>query len=317
MAGPIFTNNATGALAAAYSAAATAITLVAGQGAAFPSPAAGEWFPATIVNASNQIEIVHCTARTADTLTVLRGQEGTAARALGSGEKVEHRLTAGALQALMTQPLQSSQVPTGFITGSMIAAGAITTGKLADGAVSAAKIFDGNVTAAKLASGVALANLGYTPVHQGGPANQTSDDVFIGWSTANKLRLTVGATDLGFILTDINDGDPSRVGYRGAPPNDQNVDYTIGLSDVAKMLRHSSGSHVYYVAAFAAVAINPGCKVEVVNLGGAVTLAPATGVTLVWMPSGATGNRNLAAPGRATLECVAGDVWWIYGDGLS
>ena len=63
MAGPLFTNNATGTLAAAYSASAIALTLTAGQGAKFPSPGVNEWFAMTIVDVSNNVEIVRCWLR--------------------------------------------------------------------------------------------------------------------------------------------------------------------------------------------------------------------------------------------------------------
>ena len=181
---PLFANNAVGTLAAAYTAAATALTLTAGQGILFPSPnpANDEWFPVTIVNVANQIEIVKCTSRTADTLTVVRGQEGTPARSLGIGEKVEHRLTAGALSALRDKSLTAAQVPNALITGPMLAADSVTSGKIKDGNVGTAEIFDGNVTAAKLAAGVAISNLGFTPVRQGGGINQQNNTVLIGWT---------------------------------------------------------------------------------------------------------------------------------------
>src|SRR6187399_442280 len=135
MAGPLFTNNATGTLAAAYSASAIALTLTAGQGAKFPSPGVNEWFAMTIVDVSNNVEIVRCTARTADTLTVLRGQEGTVARALGAGEKCEHRLTAAALNAIRDRVIDPSQIPAGSITTAMLANGAVTGAKLANASV--------------------------------------------------------------------------------------------------------------------------------------------------------------------------------------
>lgn len=40
-------------------------------------------------------------------------------------------------------------------------------------------------------------SLGYTPVRQGGGANQGSNTVYIGWGTDNALRAQVDNTDLG------------------------------------------------------------------------------------------------------------------------
>jgi hypothetical protein len=66
-------NNAVSRLAGNISNSATTIVLVSGDGALFPALAAGEWFPATIINSANAFEIVKVTARSSDTLTGERG----------------------------------------------------------------------------------------------------------------------------------------------------------------------------------------------------------------------------------------------------
>lgn len=89
-------NNAVGKLSGNTSAIATSISLQTGQGALFPSLTGSQFFPATIVRASDgAIEIVKVTARSSDTLTITRAQEGTAALAFLAGDRVELRLTAG------------------------------------------------------------------------------------------------------------------------------------------------------------------------------------------------------------------------------
>lgn len=94
-----FTNNASAPLASAISSSSTAIILTAGRGAAFPTLGANDYFYATLINPANQLEIVKCTARTGDTLTVVRGQDGTAARAYSAGDKLELRITAAGMDA--------------------------------------------------------------------------------------------------------------------------------------------------------------------------------------------------------------------------
>lgn len=318
MAGPVFTNNATGALAAAYSDAATDLTLVSGQGALFPSPGAEEWFPVTIVDATNQIEIVYCTSRTADTLTVTRGQEGTPARALGLGERVEHRLTAGALAALRDREVVAGQIADGAITTSKLAADAVTSDKIAFQTIQTNDLAPASVTAGKLAFGAAESNLGFTPVQQGGGAGQLGSKIYFGFSPP-KLRVQVDATDFGFVLTEQDNGDPSGAGYRGFPPVDTSVtaDHTFALSDIGKAVIHTGGDHVFYVPTSAALPAQYGCRIKVNNIGGSVILAGWAGVTLVWVPGGATGNRTLAAPASVFLEKQTGDTWWVYGFGLT
>ena len=88
------TNNANATLAASINSSATSITLTSGQGARFPTLSAGDYFYATLIDTSNNLEIVKCTARSTDVLTVVRAQESTTARAYNTGDRIEIRLTA-------------------------------------------------------------------------------------------------------------------------------------------------------------------------------------------------------------------------------
>lgn len=88
------TNNAFGTLAAGINSSATSITLTTGQGARFPTLGAGDYFYATLIDTSNNLEIVKCTARSTDVLTVVRAQETTTARAYVTGDRIEIRITA-------------------------------------------------------------------------------------------------------------------------------------------------------------------------------------------------------------------------------
>lgn len=85
-------NFATATLASTLTAGATSISLTVGHGARFDSLAAGEYFYASIIDRFettlyDRHEIVKVTARSTDTLTVTRAQEGTVAKAfpIGSG----------------------------------------------------------------------------------------------------------------------------------------------------------------------------------------------------------------------------------------
>lgn len=94
----LLNNNATSRLGAALSAGATTLSVTAGEGGKFPAPTGGDWFPLTIINASGALEIVRCTARTADAITIVRAREGTTALAFNIGDRVELRMTVGAFQ---------------------------------------------------------------------------------------------------------------------------------------------------------------------------------------------------------------------------
>jgi hypothetical protein len=73
----LFKNNATATLAASINTTATTIVLSSGLGNSFPLPSGTSFFYGTLFDAVGNYEIVKCTARTADSLTVVRAQDGT------------------------------------------------------------------------------------------------------------------------------------------------------------------------------------------------------------------------------------------------
>lgn len=96
-------NNAQSVLAAGISASATSLTLNTGTGALFPSPVSGtSFFKLTLIDAATgQLsEIVHVTAKSGDVLTIVRGQEGTSARAWSANDIAANMLTAGTIMLL-------------------------------------------------------------------------------------------------------------------------------------------------------------------------------------------------------------------------
>lgn len=97
-----FTNNASGALASSIGTSTTSIVLQTGQGALFPSLTVGDYFYATLVDSSNNLEIIKVTARSSDTLTATRAQDGTTARSFIAGDKVELRPVAADFGDIVT-----------------------------------------------------------------------------------------------------------------------------------------------------------------------------------------------------------------------
>lgn len=105
----LFANNAKTTLASGISSAATSLTVASGTGARFPTPVAGvSAFKVTLVSVATptNIEICLCTARSGDTLTITRAQEGTTARAFVLGDTVANFDTADVMGAL----IQSEQL---------------------------------------------------------------------------------------------------------------------------------------------------------------------------------------------------------------
>jgi hypothetical protein len=92
----LFTNNAATNLASSITSIATSLTVTAGTGSLFPNPTASDYFLITLIGISGTpIEIVKCTARSTDTMTIVRAQEGTTASAFTGGDQVQLRITAG------------------------------------------------------------------------------------------------------------------------------------------------------------------------------------------------------------------------------
>jgi hypothetical protein len=99
----LFTNNASATIASTISSSATSITVASGQGAEFPVLTGSDYFIATLVDSSNNIEIIKVTARSSDTMTVVRGQESTSARSYTVGSLLELRVTAATLSSFAQQ----------------------------------------------------------------------------------------------------------------------------------------------------------------------------------------------------------------------
>jgi len=95
-----FANNAYSTLAASITSGATSVTLTTGEGARFPTLTGADYFYATLIDSSNNLEIVKVTARSTDVLTVVRASESTTARAYASGDRLEQRVTAAGLDAI-------------------------------------------------------------------------------------------------------------------------------------------------------------------------------------------------------------------------
>jgi hypothetical protein len=123
----ILKNNAFGFLQSAVSNSDASIVLQSGNGANFPTLGAGDYFYMTISPTSGTSEITKCTARSGDTLTIVRAQEGTSAQSFAAGSRVELRVTAQSVLdaisdrvALKDQASEISFTPTGGIAATNV-----------------------------------------------------------------------------------------------------------------------------------------------------------------------------------------------------
>lgn len=107
-------NNAVSLLAASITDTATSLSIQAADAGKFPTLADGEWHPATIVDAANNMEIVRVTARAGNVLTVVRAQEATTAKAFVSGSRIDVRLTAGVVNDIYSSHYTKTEIDSAF-----------------------------------------------------------------------------------------------------------------------------------------------------------------------------------------------------------
>lgn len=97
----LFTDNASSTIAVKVELASTTIQVAPNDGAKFPNPQNGDFFLVTLFQrvgiAEQNWEIVACTQRVGDVLTVTRARNGTAAFAFNIGDFIELRLVAGSV----------------------------------------------------------------------------------------------------------------------------------------------------------------------------------------------------------------------------
>ena len=104
-----FTNNAATTLAAGINSSVTSIAVT--DGSVFPTITGSDHFYVTFDDTTNK-EIVKVTARSGNTLTVVRGHDNTTARAFNSGDKAELRVVAALLEDVKTDVTSTLTVDT-------------------------------------------------------------------------------------------------------------------------------------------------------------------------------------------------------------
>ncbi len=109
----LFANNAQTTIANSIGPTAVAVNLSAGQGALFPNPdpVANEYFVGTFTDAATGLirEIVWVTQRVGDTLTIVRGREGTSGLSWTANDLFAELWTAGQAEALVQVPAAQAQ----------------------------------------------------------------------------------------------------------------------------------------------------------------------------------------------------------------
>ena len=97
----LYTNNAFTTLASAINSSVTSLTVATGEGSRFPAITGTDYFYVTVFNASLS-EIVKVTARSTDTMTIVRAQDSTTAQSFSSGDSVQLKVNKAMLDGIKT-----------------------------------------------------------------------------------------------------------------------------------------------------------------------------------------------------------------------
>lgn len=104
--------------------------------------------------------------------------------------------------------------------------------------------------------------------------------------------------------------DSSQIGFKGAPQNIQNGDYTLVIGDAGKQIYKASGGagETITIPANASVAFVVGTIIEIVNDGGDDLSVAITSDTLEKY-NNSTGTQTLGDNNKAIIEKVTSTLW--------
>jgi len=338
-----FTNNASTTLASGITAVATSLTVATGAGALFPTPSGAAFFYCTLQNVAGTLrEIVKVTARTTDTFTIVRAQDGTSGQIFSTSDKVELRVTAADLNnfgqldtgntwatgqtfvaPVLGTPASGTLINCTFPTlnqnTSGTAAGLSATLAVGSGGTGVATLTGlayGNGTSAFTAatSAQVLTVVGTVPVGNGGTGiTTTPSNGFI--PIGNGTNYTAAALTAGIGMGVTNASGSITLNSTGSTINSQTTGYTLVAGDAGKTISITTGGVTVPASVLAA-----GNIVTIYNnSGSSQTITQGTSLTLQWagQSSSTTGNRTLGLYGIATLVYISATVAVISGAGLT
>lgn len=195
----LFKNNATATIAATITNTDTTIVLAAGLGNTFPLPTGSNYFYATLFDNVGNYEIVKCTARVTDTLTVVRAQDGTNPLPFNSGSGFAMRPVAAIFNNLVQ--LDGAQTISGSKTfSSAIIASAGVTGNVTGNLTGNADTATNATQANNATTANSIANAGEWNISFSS-ANEAVVNAGISGTTLTVASVTSGTLTSGQILS--------------------------------------------------------------------------------------------------------------------
>lgn len=200
----LFKNNASALLASSLSTTDTTVVVSAGLGNSFPLPSGGSYFYGTLFDDVGNYEIVKCTARVTDTLTVVRAQDGTNPTEFVAGNGFALRPVAAVMNNFVQ--LDGAQTITGLKTFSGGLSGNLAGNVTGDLTGDVTGNLTGNVTGdltgnADTATQADNATTANSIANSGGwNINFNSTDVAVFTAGISTVTMTVSAVTSGTIV---------------------------------------------------------------------------------------------------------------------
>ena len=250
MAKPLVTNNAYSTLASGITDSDLSLTVASGHGARFPTISGGNHFYATLIDTSNNIEIVQVTARSTDTFTIVRAQDNTSAQAYSADDRIELRPTAAMFEELSSGVgLTPAGMPADVIETAAIADANVTFAKLASAALaSSANLRAGAASVLITPDVVETAQEPVTITHDGATTDWA-------WSDGINFELTMDADTILDFPTAVEPGTwrAIRVIQNGTGGwtlslEASNGYYSVGGSDLGLNETLSTSAIVFFYA---------------------------------------------------------------------
>jgi hypothetical protein len=287
------------------------------------TPAADTWFALTLTNSdtndhvitipssysmSKQATITTFTLPASSTAYLVWRYTGSLYRLFGDPAPIFD--SPSSIASATTTNLGSTSSVNVTITGTttITSFGTVTAGTYRQGTFSGALTLTYNATSLILPGGATITTA----------AGDSFGAISLGlgnWQVLWYQRAAISNTRSDLQGTGLESTD---VGFRGIPINSQSADYTCVAADSGKMIYHpttDSVARTWTIPANASVAYPIGTTLTFENDVGAGTVTIAiTSDTMVLVGSaGTTGNRTLAAGGRATAIKVTSTRWRISG----
>lgn len=295
-------NNAWATLSTGISAVDTTVTLTAGHGARFPTLGAGEHFWATLSRATNVLEVVKVTARTTDTLTVVRGQDGTTGVTFSTLDRLELRPCAALFNDLAQKESPTLtgtvSIPTPFNLGGVSVLPTAAELNHVDGVTAPIQTQINTLTSDKAPKA--------TPTFTG----VVTEDNWV--LDASGRRLNTGRTMPAF-RTSMPDG------LKDSPGNGEIMSKTLLTpalnvgsgynATTGKFTAPVTGLYFFYcnLSAIQSTSANTDARFNFLTAGGVVQSSASFG----YMRTSQTGADSFRMAGFALFQLTAGDTVWV------